>query len=114
MSPVVGQVALGIYAVLLAGGGVMGYRKAGSRPSLIAGVVSGVVALAGLVWSVAQPGSRGGLLLGMTLAFVMALVFLRRFGMTRKVMPSGLLAVLSIVMVILLLAVITTQGSPSP
>ena len=80
------------YAVLLVVGGLIGYRKAGSRPSLIAGSVSGAVALlaAGLML-------RDGraIWLGVVLAALMLIVFTIRFTKTRKFMPSGLLGVVS-------------------
>ncbi len=108
MSPVVGQVVLIIYALLLAGGGVMGYVKAGSRPSLIAGVGSAVVAIIALVLSLTLTGSRAGFLLGMVLALVLTLVFLRRLGKTHKFMPSGVLSLTSAIMVVVLVVVMTT------
>ena len=36
-----------IYGILVAGGGIMGYLKAGSIPSLIAGIGGGSVAIFG-------------------------------------------------------------------
>jgi uncharacterized membrane protein (UPF0136 family) len=96
ISPLVGQITLGIYAVLLAVGGLIGYLKAGSRPSLIAGSISGLAALGALGLSVGN--SRLGVPLGLLLSISLFIVFGHRYAVkTRKFMPSGLLAVASLV-----------------
>jgi uncharacterized membrane protein (UPF0136 family) len=96
ISLVTGQIALGVYAVLLAVGGVIGYTKAGSRPSLIAGSGSAVAALLALVLSFQNPG--WGMGLGALVAILLAIFFGYRFAVkTRKFMPAGLLAVVSVV-----------------
>ncbi len=81
------------YAILLMIGGFIGYRKAGSRPSLIAGSVSGLIALlaAGLMLQDVR-----AIWLGVVLAAMMLIVFGIRFTKTRKFMPSGLLGVVSV------------------
>jgi uncharacterized membrane protein (UPF0136 family) len=96
ISPFAGQVVLGVYALLLAVGGVIGYARAGSRPSLIAGLLSAVGALAAM--ALVARDAAWGLGLGALLAIVLALFFGYRFAVkTRKFMPSGMLAVLSLV-----------------
>src|SRR5271166_6696996 len=52
-SPLVAPITLGIYTVLLGVGGLIGYLKAGSRASLIAGSISALVAVAALALSIA-------------------------------------------------------------
>jgi len=96
ISPMVGQITLGIYAILLAVGGLIGYFKAGSRPSLIAGLLSSVAAFTALGLSVGN--SRWGVPLGLLLSVVLFVLFGYRYAAkTGKFMPSGLLAVLSLV-----------------
>jgi uncharacterized membrane protein (UPF0136 family) len=95
ISPIAGQTTLGIYAVLLAVGGIIGFKKAGSRPSLIAGLASAVAAIAALLLSFQSP--IWGMVLGSVLSVVLSLFFGYRFLVkTRKFMPAGLLAVVSL------------------
>jgi uncharacterized membrane protein (UPF0136 family) len=96
IGPLVGQITLGIYALLLAVGGVIGYVKAGSRASLIAGISSAVVALVALGLSIAN--HRLGVPLGLILSITLFVLFGYRYAVkTRKFMPSGLLAIVSLI-----------------
>jgi uncharacterized membrane protein (UPF0136 family) len=103
-----GQVALGIYAALLVAGGVIGFVKAGSRPSLIAGTISGVVALIALGLSIYQPLAGFGL--GLALAAGLFAMFAGRYGKGRKFMPAGLLALVSLGMIGLLAILVGSPG----
>ena len=112
ISPTVGQVALGIYAVLLAVGGVIGFVKAGSRPSLIAGLISAVAAL--LALGLSMGNNRLGVPLGLILSITLFVLFGYRYAVkTRKFMPSGLLAVTSLVVLAVMFLVMdwTWAGS---
>lgn len=103
-----GQVVLGIYALLLGGGGVMGYTKAGSRPSLIAGLISALLALGAVATFATNP--EMGRTLGLLLALVMTILFGYRYTLKPKFMPSGLLAVVSLVVLIVMFLVSTTPA----
>jgi uncharacterized membrane protein (UPF0136 family) len=112
ISPTVGQVTLGIYALLLAVGGVIGYVKAGSRPSLIAGSISALAALLALGLSIGN--NRWGVPLGLMLSIALFVLFGYRYAVkTRKFMPSGLLAVASLVVLAVMFLVMdwTWAGS---
>jgi uncharacterized membrane protein (UPF0136 family) len=113
ISPIVGQVTLAIYAVLLAVGGVIGYLKAGSKPSLIAGLISAAAALAALGLSITS--GPWGVALGLLLAIVLFLFFGYRYAArTRKFMPSGLLAVLSLVVLAVMFLVMDWSWRAPP
>jgi len=97
----IAQVVLGIYGMLLIVGGVMGMVKAGSLVSVIAGGIAGVIALVGLWVSLSDPAT--GLLIGALLALVLTGMFINRFMATRKLMPAGMVLILSLVVGILML-----------
>jgi uncharacterized membrane protein (UPF0136 family) len=99
LNPVGGQAILAVYAVLLAVGGVIGYVKAGSKPSLIAGLASAVASLIALALSFAS--STWGFGAAAVIAAVLSAFFGRRYLVTtRKFMPAGLLAVVSLIVVV--------------
>jgi uncharacterized membrane protein (UPF0136 family) len=72
LSALAGQVALGVYALLLTVSGVVGYVKEGSRLTLLACSVAAAVAVLALRLSVTN--NRWGVLLGVFLSFVVLLV----------------------------------------
>ncbi|MCA1686570.1 MAG: TMEM14 family protein [Planctomycetia bacterium] len=94
--PQIGQVILGIYAVLLAVGGVMGFVKARSHASLISGVLSAVFAVVALALMLMKNHNLGATL-GAILAVVLFVLFGYRYAIhNRRFMPSGMLALVSL------------------
>jgi uncharacterized membrane protein (UPF0136 family) len=96
------RIYLYVFGVLTIAGGIMGYVKANSRPSLIAGVSSGVL----LIGAAYLVGAKGmiGLLLGLIVSLPLAGRFISGFRKTGKVMPAGVMALLSVGGVVLSIA----------
>ena len=95
-----GSVVLAVYAVLMLVGGIVGYTKGNSRPSLIAGVGSAVLLAA--AWWLSRSQQATGFWLGAAVAALLSAFFLYRLWTTGKMMPAGGLLGLSVVAVILL------------
>jgi uncharacterized membrane protein (UPF0136 family) len=96
-----------VYGVLLMVGGIMGYVKAKSVPSVVAGVVCGLIALflgANYTWHYAP---YAALALALVLIFLMG----RRYLRTRKAMPALLIVVLSVIVAIVQLYVLIFIGT---
>jgi len=88
-----------VFGILTIVGGVIGYVKAGSTASIIAGAISG---LALLVAAFLLPGNVAiGLILAGAVSVALAGRFIPAFMQTGKVMPAGLMAVLSTIGVIM-------------
>ena len=96
-----------IYAILVAVGGIMGYVKAQSSASLIAGVLSGLF-LAGSAIAM----MKGSYQAGWWIALIVTIALLVRFGIAAmnefKMMPGGMVIILSLIVLIVLL---TNRGS---
>ncbi|XP_022907283.1 transmembrane protein 14C [Onthophagus taurus] len=84
------------YAAVVAAGGAFGYYKAGSVPSLAAGVIFGTVLAYG-AWQVSQNANNYSVQLAAS--SVLAGVMGYRFYNTGKVMPAGVICALSLAMV---------------
>jgi uncharacterized membrane protein (UPF0136 family) len=88
-----------VFGLLTIVGGVMGYVKAGSTASLIAGSVSGILLL---VAAFLLPGNLAiGLVLAAIVSIALAWRFVPAFIKTGQVMPAGLMSVLSVIGVIM-------------
>jgi len=84
-----------IFGALTIIGGIIGYVKAGSLPSIIAGSITGVLLLiAG--WLL--PEHR---VVGLATAFIVSLLLaawsVRKFIETGKAMPAGMMSILSVI-----------------
>src|SRR3954470_8519031 len=88
-----------IFGILTIVGGVIGYVKAGSTASIIAGSISG---LGLIVAACLLPGNIApGLIIAGVVSVALAGRFIPAFMNTGKVMPAGLMAVLSVIGVIM-------------
>lgn len=79
------------YGLLTLIGGVAGYLKAKSKPSLISGLISGILLIAAAL--IQLQGFPIGLLLARIITVALITVFAFRLQKTRKFMPAGLMIV---------------------
>ena len=88
-----------IYGVIMILGGIMGFVKVGSKASLISGVGMGLALLASGFggWR----GSADSLLVALVIAALLMVIFAIRYVKTRRFMPGGMLAILSLVAVVI-------------
>jgi uncharacterized membrane protein (UPF0136 family) len=88
-----------VFGLLTIVGGVMGYAKAGSTASIIAGSISGIVLL---VAAFLLPQNLAmGLALAAVVSIALAGRFIPAFIKTGHLMPAGLMSVLSVIGIIM-------------
>uniref|UniRef100_A0A0K8TP04 Putative conserved plasma membrane protein n=1 Tax=Tabanus bromius TaxID=304241 RepID=A0A0K8TP04_TABBR len=81
-----------LYAATVAAGGIMGYVKAGSIPSLGAGLAFGAILGFGAHLTSQNPPKP---LLQLGTSFVLAGVMGARFARSGKIMPAGAICIIS-------------------
>ena len=84
-----------LFGVLTIAGGVVGYVKAGSVASIIAGSITGILLIVG---AFLLPEHRA---IGLASAFIISLLlaaqFAPKFIRTGNVMPAGMMTILSVI-----------------
>src|SRR5438477_9887597 len=87
-----------IFGILTVVGGVVGYIKAGSVASIIAGSITGVLLL---VAAFLLPEHRAiGLATALIVSLLLAAQFVPKFLKTGRVMPAGMMSILSAIGII--------------
>ena len=91
-----------IFGALTIIGGVIGYVKAQSVPSIVAGAITGVLLLiAGLI----LPQNRtAGLATSLIVSLLLAAQFVPKLIRTGKIMPAGVMSVLSVIGIVIAVA----------
>lgn len=85
-------IAYGSLAII---GGIAGYLKAKSKPSLISGIVSGFLLLIAAFMQLQE--FTLGLLFARIITIALVCVFILRLLKTRKFMPAGLMLVTGVI-----------------
>uniref|UniRef100_A0A8D0C5I3 Transmembrane protein 14A n=1 Tax=Salvator merianae TaxID=96440 RepID=A0A8D0C5I3_SALMN len=88
------------YAAFVALGGAVGYIRKGSKVSLIAGLFFGLMAAYGAYWVTHDPRD---IKISLFTAFILTIVMGVRFKRTKKLMPAGIVAGLSLLMILRLI-----------
>jgi uncharacterized membrane protein (UPF0136 family) len=91
-----------VFGVLTIAGGIIGYVKAKSAASVVAGTITGIMLIvAGLI----LPAHRElGLVLALFTSAILAAQFVPRLLRTGRVMPAGVMSVLSVIGIIVAIA----------
>ena len=97
-----GAIAAIAYGILSVVGGIFGYMKAKSLPSLISGVISGVLLIvAGMV---SNMGMAWGIPLALVITAALVIVFIYRLVKTKRFMPAGLMTVTGVAALIVMIS----------
>src|SRR5438105_3028101 len=88
-----------IFGALTIAGGIVGYVKAGSLPSIIAGAITGVLLL--ISGSLLPEHRAAGLATGLVISLLLAAQFIPKFLRTGKAMPAGMMSILSVIGIIM-------------
>jgi uncharacterized membrane protein (UPF0136 family) len=84
-----------VFGLLTIAGGVVGYVKAGSGASIIAGAITGILLLVG---AFLLPDHRvAGLAIALIVSVLLAAQFVPKFLRTGTVMPAGVMSLLSVI-----------------
>jgi uncharacterized membrane protein (UPF0136 family) len=87
-----------VFGILTIAGGVIGYAKAGSVASIVAGSVTGVLLV---VAAFLLPEHRAiGLATAFLISLLLAAQFVPKLIRTGRVMPAGMMSILSVIGVI--------------
>ncbi len=92
-----------LYAFILMGGGMMGYYKAGSLPSLLMGCMTGLILIVSAITMFNKEVL--GYFVSCGVAFAMAIFFTYRFIGSFKLLPTGLMAAISFLVFVTMVAV---------
>ena len=91
-----------LFAILTIAGGIIGYVKAGSVISIIAGSISGILLLVA-AWLMPDH-QAAGFILALVVSVLLAGQFVPKFFSTHKVMPAGLMSLLSVLGIVVAMA----------
>lgn len=86
---------IAIYGALVLVGGLIGFAKAGSKPSLIMGGISSLLLFI-TSWGIYQ-GQPWASTAAFALPLLLTLFFLYRFSLSYAFMPAGLMVLLGII-----------------
>src|SRR5437870_3355075 len=88
-----------IFGVLTIAGGIMGFVKAGSTPSLVAGSITGILLLIA-AWLMPEH-LAAGFWISLAVSVLLAAQFVPKFLRTGKAMPAGMMSILSVIGIVL-------------
>lgn len=83
-----------IFGILTIAGGIIGYVRAGSVASIIAGGITGVLLL--IAGSLLPEYRTPALAAGLIISLLLAVQFVPKFLKTGAAMPAGLMSILSV------------------
>lgn len=96
-----GAIAAIVYGVLTFVGGIIGYIEAKSTPSLISGVISGILLIAGGILSL--NGAAWAEIAALVITVMLVIVFAWRLIKTKRFFPAGLMTAAGVVAIIVML-----------
>lgn len=88
-----------VFGVLTIAGGIIGYFKAGSVVSIIAGAITGILLLIS-AWLLPE-NLPVGLTIALFTSALLAAQFVPKFFRTGKVMPAGMMSIFSVIGIVL-------------